>query len=196
MATSAGLAVARGTGADPAELARRAIAALGGIERFVKPGANVVIKPNICVAYHGPEYAATTNPDVVAAIVGLCRGAGAARVRVMDAPFGGTAQNAYDRSGIAQAVGAAGGEMEVMSRMKLPLTRHPGRPDDQGMAGLRRRARRGRADQHPDRQGSRLDPPLARHEEPDGPDPGPQFLSLPRARPVHRGPEQRRCARN
>jgi uncharacterized protein (DUF362 family) len=112
------LVVVRGPGADPAELARRAIAALGGIERFVKTGANVVVKPNICVAYHGPEYAATTNPQVVAAVVELCRGAGAASVRVMDAPFGGTAQNAYDRSGIAEAVGAAGGQMEVMNRMR------------------------------------------------------------------------------
>ncbi len=121
---AAGLVVARGAGADPAELARRAIAGLGGIERFVKKGANVVIKPNICVAYHGPEFAATTNPDVVAAVVALCKAAGAARVRVMDAPFGGTAANAYDKSGIAQAVGVAGGEMEVMSRMKyrsLPI---------------------------------------------------------------------------
>jgi uncharacterized protein (DUF362 family) len=127
-ATTAGLAVARGAGADPAELTRRAIAALGGIERFVKPGANVVVKPNICVAYHGPEYAATTNPDVVAAVVALCLGAGAARVRVMDAPFGGTAQNAYDRSGIAEAVGKAGGQMEVMSRMKFrPLAIPAGR---------------------------------------------------------------------
>ncbi len=90
-APAAGLVVARGAGADPAELTKRAIAALGGIERFVKPGADVVVKPNICVAYHGPEYAATTNPDVVAAVVSLCLAAGASRVRVMDAPFGGTA---------------------------------------------------------------------------------------------------------
>ncbi|MGE5602472.1 MAG: DUF362 domain-containing protein, partial [Nitrososphaerales archaeon] len=93
-------------------------AALGGIERFVKKGADVVIKPNICVAYHGPEYAATTNPQVVAAVVALCLGASARRVRVMDAPFGGTAKNAYDRSGIAEAVAAAGGQMEVMNRMR------------------------------------------------------------------------------
>jgi uncharacterized protein (DUF362 family) len=120
--TEAGLAVASGAGADPAELTRRAVAALGGIERFVKPGANVVVKPNICVAYHGPEYAATTNPQVVAAVVALALGAGAKRVRVMDAPFGGSAQGAYDKSGIAEAVAAAGGEMEVMSRMRFRKT--------------------------------------------------------------------------
>ena len=55
----------------------------------MRRGDDVVIKPNICTGYHGPEYAATTNPDVVGQLVGLCRAAGAGRVRVMDSPFGG-----------------------------------------------------------------------------------------------------------
>jgi uncharacterized protein (DUF362 family) len=117
-AGAAYLAVARGASAGPAELTKRAIAALGGIERFVKPGADVIIKPNICHAYHGPEYATTTNPQVVAAIVTLCLGAGAKRVRVMDLPFGGTPQSAYNVSGIEAAVTAAGGQMEVMKSMR------------------------------------------------------------------------------
>jgi uncharacterized protein (DUF362 family) len=111
--------VARGAGADPGELARRAIAAVGGIERFVKPGADVIVKPNICNAYHGPEYASTTNPQVVAAIVALCLGAGAKRVRVMDYPFGGAPPAAYATSGIEDAVKAAGGQMDVMKPMRF-----------------------------------------------------------------------------
>ncbi len=83
------LAVAHGKASSPEELTRRAIAAVGGIERYVKQGADVIIKPNICNAYHGPEYASTTNPKVVAAIVALCLDAGAGSVRVMDFPFGG-----------------------------------------------------------------------------------------------------------
>jgi uncharacterized protein (DUF362 family) len=110
------LSVARG--GDAAEITQQSIAALGGIERFVKNGDDVIIKPNICVNYHPPEYAATTNPTVVAALVSLCRGAGAKRVRVMDNPFGGTPESAYTASGIAAAVEAAGGEMEVMSPVK------------------------------------------------------------------------------
>lgn len=110
------LAAARGE--NPAALVQAAIRAIGGIERFVRPGADVIVKPNICVAYHGPEYAATTNPEVVGALVALCLGAGARRVRVMDNPFGGTPEAAYARSGIADAVKAAGGQMEVMSEMK------------------------------------------------------------------------------
>jgi uncharacterized protein (DUF362 family) len=119
------LAVARGQDPGPAELTRRAIAAVGGIERYVKQGADVIIKPNICNAYHGPEYASTTNPEVVAAIVALCLGAGAGRVRVMDYPFGGTAQNAYQTSGIAQAVEAAGGQMELMNSLKYQAVEIP-----------------------------------------------------------------------
>jgi uncharacterized protein (DUF362 family) len=117
------LAVARG--ADPAQITRRAMAALGGIERFVKSGHDVIIKPNICVDYHPPEYAATTNPIVVATLVSLCLGAGAKRVRVMDMPLGGTPQSAYAVTGIGDAVKAAGGEMEVMSRVKFVKTSIP-----------------------------------------------------------------------
>ena len=58
------LAVARG--GNPAAITQAAIEALGGIERFVRSGDDVIVKPNICVDYHPPEYAATTNPTVVA----------------------------------------------------------------------------------------------------------------------------------
>jgi uncharacterized protein (DUF362 family) len=119
------LAVVHGKGPGPAELTKRAIAAVGGIERYVKQGADVIVKPNICNAYHGPEYASTTNPDVVAAIVALCLGAGAKRVRVMDFPFAGTAQDAYTTSGIAQAVEAAGGQMELMNSLKYRAVEIP-----------------------------------------------------------------------
>jgi uncharacterized protein (DUF362 family) len=107
------LAVARG--ASPSDITAAAVAALGGMEKFVRKGADVVVKPNICTGYHGPEYAATTNPDVVGALVSLCRRAGAKRVRVMDLPFGGPADEAYRVSGIADAVEKAGGEMQFMA---------------------------------------------------------------------------------
>jgi uncharacterized protein (DUF362 family) len=111
------LAVAHGE--YPEAIVKTALASLGGIERFVKSGQDVIIKPNICVDYHTPEYAATTNPVVVATLVTLCLGAGAKRVRVMDSPFEGISPtSAYAASGIEAAVKAAGGEMEVMSPIK------------------------------------------------------------------------------
>jgi len=110
------LAAARG--ADPRAITGAALAAIGGIGRFVRAGDDVIVKPNICVDYREPEYAATTNPQVVAALVELCLAAGARRVRVMDMPFAGAPQAAYARSGIAEAAEAAGGIMEIMNPAK------------------------------------------------------------------------------
>jgi uncharacterized protein (DUF362 family) len=110
------LAVARGP--SPGAITNAAIDALGGMTSFVKVGYDVIIKPNICVDYHPPEYAATTNPTVVATLVTMCLEAGAKRVRVMDYPFGGTPASAYQISGIKDAVEAAGGEMVIMTYPK------------------------------------------------------------------------------
>jgi uncharacterized protein (DUF362 family) len=117
------LGVARG--ASPAAITETAIAAIGGIERFVKLDSDVVIKPNICVAYHSYEYAATTNPEVVGTLVRLCLGAGARRVRVFDSPFGGSPDQAYAVSGIGPAVADAGGQMDVMNAAKFRDTAIP-----------------------------------------------------------------------
>jgi uncharacterized protein (DUF362 family) len=117
------LVVARGS--DPETIVHRALAALGGMERFVPKDARVLIKPNICVAYHTYEYAATTNPWVVGALVKLCFEAGARSVQVLDYPFGGTPQEAYVTSGIEEQVLAAGGEMVFMSGFKFVSTKIP-----------------------------------------------------------------------
>jgi uncharacterized protein (DUF362 family) len=101
-------------GPDPAVITRAAIDTLGGMASFVRSGNDVIIKPNICTDYLPPEYAATTNPTVVATLVSMCLDAGAKRVRVMDYPFGGTPASAYENSGIKAAVEAAGGEMGFM----------------------------------------------------------------------------------
>jgi len=117
------LSVARG--GEPEELVRRAILALGGMERFVSKGNNVVIKPNLCAGYNSYEYAATTNPWVMGALVRMCLEAGADKVQVMDFPFGGSAQNVYKRSGVQEEVEAAGGEMVVMTPIKYVKTPIP-----------------------------------------------------------------------
>ena len=122
-AQDAYLSVARGS--DPRAITLAALAAIGGIERFVKAGDDVIVKPNICVDYRSYEFGATTNPEVVGALVELCRGAGAKRVRVMDSPFGGGSESAYAQSGIAGAVAAAGGEMEAMVPAKFQATDIP-----------------------------------------------------------------------
>ena len=64
-------------------LARKVFEAAGGIQRFVSKQDVVVIKPNISWARF-PELAATTNPEVLEAVVELCQDAGAKKVRIAD----------------------------------------------------------------------------------------------------------------
>lgn len=102
--TSAGagptLAIAKSS-RDPAELTRRAIAALGGMERFVARGDVVAIKPNIGWD-RLPLHAANTNPKVVGEVVRLALEAGARRVVVTDVSCN-EANRCFQRSGIWQA---------------------------------------------------------------------------------------------
>jgi len=101
------LAVARGS--DPALLVRAAIQRLGGIQRFVRNGESVLLKPNMAWD-RTPEQGANTHPAVVAEMIRQCRAAGARRVIVADNPVH-DAERTSQRSGIRQAVGDAGGEM-------------------------------------------------------------------------------------
>lgn len=70
-------------GADASQITRSAIEALGGMQRFVKPGAKVVIKPNMSFS-SAPEAASNTNPEVVREVAGLCQLAGASRISILD----------------------------------------------------------------------------------------------------------------
>jgi len=115
------LVVAKGS--DPAEITRKAIEAMGGMKRFVKPGAVVLIKPNIGFD-RVPEQAGTTNPAVMAALVALCYAAGAKRVNVFDRPCNDR-KRCYDRSGIRAACEAKGAKVYFVEgwnavRAKLP----------------------------------------------------------------------------
>jgi len=68
---------------EPADLLRHALENLGGLSRFIKAGETVVIKPNIGWD-RAPEFAATTNPDLIAHITKACFNAGAKSVKVLD----------------------------------------------------------------------------------------------------------------
>jgi uncharacterized protein (DUF362 family) len=96
-------------GGEPAALVRRAIEELGGMGRFVTRGDTVLVKPNIAWD-RTPKQAANTNPEAVAEVVRLALTAGARRVLVTDVPVN-EARRAFDRSGVARAVEAAGGEV-------------------------------------------------------------------------------------
>jgi len=108
---------------DPAANAAAAVALLGGMERFVRRGDHVVIKPNILTARE-PKYGATTSPAVVAAIVKMCWEAGAKTVTVFDNPTAPPRQ-AYQVSGIAKAVNRVDGRMKVLSDRDFDLIEIP-----------------------------------------------------------------------
>jgi uncharacterized protein (DUF362 family) len=71
------------TGDDPVANVRRAIAELGGIERFVSRGDIVTIKPNFYYG-HPAWFATTTDPAVVRTVCELCLNAGAKRILMLD----------------------------------------------------------------------------------------------------------------
>jgi uncharacterized protein (DUF362 family) len=75
------IAVSRGR--SPAANTRAAVDALGGMKKFVKQGAKVVIKPNMSFA-SGPRRASNTNPEVVREVARMCAEAGASRIAVLD----------------------------------------------------------------------------------------------------------------
>ncbi|MFH1421843.1 MAG: DUF362 domain-containing protein [Planctomycetota bacterium] len=101
--------VAIAEGDAPKEITKSVIKALGGMSLFVKKGNTVVVKPNIAWD-KSPEYAANTNPEVVAAVIEECLTAGAKEVKVFDRSCN-PAQQTYKKTGIADAAKAAGAKV-------------------------------------------------------------------------------------
>jgi uncharacterized protein (DUF362 family) len=108
------LAIAKG--GDPASNTKKAIQALGGIEKFVKKGDKVAVKPNP-ITQSPPEMAANTNPDVVETVVRMCRQAGAQEVVVLSHD----GLRNFERNGIGDAASRA--EARVLAAMTRDLYR-------------------------------------------------------------------------
>jgi uncharacterized protein (DUF362 family) len=111
----AALAIVQGE--SPAAITKEALAAIGGMKRFVARGDKVMLKPNIGWD-RTPELAACTNPEVVKTLVELCLEAGAKEVTVMDNTTN-QAQRCYARSGIAEAAKAAGAKVPFVNPFRL-----------------------------------------------------------------------------
>jgi len=89
-------------GKDYAQVTRNAIAALGGMKRFVKSGDVVVVKPNMGWD-RSPEQGANTHPLVVRAVVEEALAAGARKVKVFDHTCN-DARRCYVNSGMVAAL--------------------------------------------------------------------------------------------
>ena len=101
-------ALATACGGGPTANIRQALAALGGIGAFVKPGERVAIKPN-CAGDRTPEQAANTDPELIGELVRQCLSAGAVSVTVLDNSCHDPGR-AFTRSGIEKAARDAGAE--------------------------------------------------------------------------------------
>ncbi|PKN71457.1 MAG: cytoplasmic protein [Deltaproteobacteria bacterium HGW-Deltaproteobacteria-12] len=112
------------SGPSPAMITKAAIEGLGGIKSFIARGDVVVVKPNIGWD-RLPAYAATTNPEVVAAVVALCYEAGAKQVKVFDYTVVDP-RRCYKQSGIAAAATAAGGVVSFVDDRKFREMKLPG----------------------------------------------------------------------
>jgi uncharacterized protein (DUF362 family) len=94
---------------SPAQMFEKGIGFLGGMERFVKKGNLVLVKPNIGWN-KTPMEGADTNPELVGKIVASVLKAGAKKVVCFDHSVH-VEKDCWERSGIAKAVKENSGEM-------------------------------------------------------------------------------------
>ncbi len=103
-------------------LTRKIFEAVGGMGKFVSKGDVVAIKPNISWA-RAPHLAATTNPEVLEAVIELCQEAGAKKVRIVDHTIHG-AKRCFALTGAGMVAKNTGADLvhprsSLMRDMKL-----------------------------------------------------------------------------
>ena len=91
--------VGKGSAAD---ILPKIMEKMGGISRFVKPGARVLIKPNMSFA-NPPDWGTGTSPEAVFTMATLCLDAGAKRVVVCDNTIRDP-EHCKEKTGIAAVV--------------------------------------------------------------------------------------------
>ena len=127
---NAEIAIARAAGFKEGEevtaegLVAHALAAMGGMEKFIKRNDVVVIKPNIGWD-RAPIHAANTNPDVVAAIIKQAFNAGAKKVVVADGSCNDP-NRCFQRSGIWNKSYALGAEVVLPAEHRFRTMRMKG----------------------------------------------------------------------
>ncbi len=91
---------------DALESVEKAVSLIGGIERFIKKGDKVVIKPNL-VSKKKPDEAVTTNPEFLHAVIVLAEKAGGI-VTIAESPGGpyniAALKGIYNICGINKAI--------------------------------------------------------------------------------------------
>ena len=94
---------------ERAAMLDKAMAALGGMETFVKKGQTVLVKPNIGWD-STPERGANTHPELVKRVVEMCFAAGAKSVSMFDNPCDQW-QRTYTNSGMKKVARDTGAQL-------------------------------------------------------------------------------------
>jgi uncharacterized protein (DUF362 family)/NAD-dependent dihydropyrimidine dehydrogenase PreA subunit len=121
------VALVRCPGYDPDEVyraLRRGVELLGGLDRFVRSGERILLKPNI-LAGEPPEKAVTTHPSVLAGCMRLF-GEGGATLRFGDSPGREPPAQAARLSGLERAgieSGAALADFDAARSLGNPMGR-------------------------------------------------------------------------
>ncbi len=105
------------SGSDPAKMVAAALAALGGIAKFVRKGDFVVIKPNAAFA-NPPAWGTTTHPETVRAVAKACLDAHAKQVLILEFPQAKGAK-CLERCGLMAA-------LSTLPQAKVKLLGAPG----------------------------------------------------------------------
>jgi uncharacterized protein (DUF362 family) len=95
----------------------RLLEPLGGMERFVKPGERVLLKPNLLSA-KPPEAAVTTHPEVLRAVIESVQKAGGVAL-VGDSPGIGKPRRVAERAGLLEVIEATGAEFVPFAATRL-----------------------------------------------------------------------------
>ena len=107
---------------------KRAVDLVGGIEKFVKPGMKVLLKPNLLSA-RPPEDAVDTHPEVVRAVARLVKAAGC-HPTLGDSPggYGKNINEVLEKSGMKRIALEEGIELVKFNSSKsidgIPVSRH------------------------------------------------------------------------
>ncbi|MEW6733722.1 MAG: DUF362 domain-containing protein [Acidobacteriota bacterium] len=116
-------------GSEVSQMVRAAVGELGGFEHFIKRGDIVMVKPNVAFD-RAPILGATTNPEVLYAVVRYCYEAGAKEVIVADNPIN-SPEGCFYKTGIRDAARAANATLmmpETNAFRILKVDPEPNRP--------------------------------------------------------------------
>ena len=103
-------------GKDPYKNTTEIIKKMGGMERFVEKGASVAILPNVQRNHPGTF----TKPEVVHAVVRMCRDAGAKEIRCLS----WLPRKNWDNTGLAKVIEDEGAELALVDLKDESLFRY------------------------------------------------------------------------